>query len=72
MGDELGIPGYLYEAAALTTERQNLAVCRKGQYEGLGKLETSDGKPDFGPAVWNERTQQCQITQCLPDYVGFY
>ena len=62
VGDELGIPGYLYEAAALTTERQNLAVCRKGQYEGLGKLETSDGKPDFGPAVWNERTQQSGAT----------
>ena len=55
VGDELGIPGYLYEAAALTEERQNLATCRKGQYEGLARLETPAGKPDFGPAVL-ERT----------------
>ncbi|MBT6458801.1 MAG: glutamate formimidoyltransferase, partial [Planctomycetaceae bacterium] len=48
VGNELGIPGYLYESAALSVERQNLATCRKGQYEGLAKLETPGGKPDFG------------------------
>ena len=62
VGDELGIPGYLYEAAALTEERQNLATCRKGQYEGLAKLETPMGKPDFGPASWNEQTQRSGAT----------
>ena len=62
VGDELGIPGYLYEAAALTEERQNLATCRKGQYEGLAKLETPLGKPDFGPASWNEQTQRSGAT----------
>ena len=62
VGDELGIPGYLYEAAALTKERQNLATCRKGQYEGLAKLETPQGKPDFGPASWNEQTQRSGAT----------
>ena len=62
VGDELGIPGYLYEAAALIEERQNLATCRKGQYEGLAKLETLAGKPDFGPAVWNEQTQRSGAT----------
>jgi glutamate formiminotransferase/formiminotetrahydrofolate cyclodeaminase len=62
VGDELGIPGYLYEAAALTEERQNLATCRKGQYEGLAKLETPQGKPDFGPASWNEQTQRSGAT----------
>ena len=62
VGDELGIPGYLYEAAALTEERQNLTTCRKGQYEGLAKLETPLGKPDFGPASWNEQTQRSGAT----------
>lgn len=62
VGDELGIPGYLYEAAALIEERQNLATCRKGQYEGLAKLETPLGKPDFGPASWNEQTQRSGAT----------
>ena len=62
VGEELGIPGYLYEAAALTEERQNLATCRKGQYEGLAKLETPLGKPDFGPASWNEQTQRSGAT----------
>ena len=62
VGDELCIPGYLYEAAALTEERQNLATCRKGQYEGLAKLETPLGKPDFGPASWNEQTQRSGAT----------
>ena len=62
VGDELGIPGYLYEAAALIEERHNLATCRKGQYEGLAKLETLAGKPDFGPAVWNEQTQRSGAT----------
>lgn len=62
VGNELGIPGYLYESAAMTTERRNLATCRKGQYEGLGKLETPEGKPDFGPSAWNEQTQQSGAT----------
>lgn len=62
VGDELCIPGYLYEAAALTEERQNLATCRKGQYEGLAKLETPLGMPDFGPASWNEQTQRSGAT----------
>ena len=44
VGKELGIPGYFYEDAALTPERQNLAHCRKGEYEGLEKARrTSSG-----------------------------
>ena len=34
VGEELGIPGYFYEEAA-TSPDQNLAHCRKGEYEGL-------------------------------------
>lgn len=44
VADELGIPVYCYEAAALRPERKNLAVCRRGEYEGLPeRLGTSDG-----------------------------
>lgn len=62
VGAELGIPGYFYESAAKTAERKNLAHCRKGQYEGLAKLETTEGAPDFGPAAWNEQTQKSGAT----------
>ncbi len=34
-GDELGIPVFLYEAAATRPERKNLATVREGQFEGL-------------------------------------
>ena len=51
---ELGIPCYLYEAAARTPERKNLAVCREGEYEALPKkMEDPAKKPDFG-GPWNE------------------
>ena len=37
IGNELGIPVYCYENAALKEERKNLANCRSGEYEGLRK-----------------------------------
>ena len=53
VGTELGVPVYLYEAAAETPQRKNLAFIRKGEYEGLReKLRTLP--PDFGPAQWTE------------------
>ena len=51
---ELGIPCYLYEAAAQTPERKNLAVCREGEYEALPeKMTDPRRKPDFG-GPWND------------------
>ena len=52
VGDELGIPVYLYEAAATRPERRNLADVRRGQYEGLRQAIKIDPAraPDFGPA----------------------
>jgi glutamate formiminotransferase/formiminotetrahydrofolate cyclodeaminase len=52
VSSELGIPTYLYEAAATRPDRENLADIRKGQYEGLKiSIESDpDRKPDFGPA----------------------
>lgn len=62
VGEELGIPGYFYESAAQRPERKNLAVCRKGEYEGLAKLSTEDGAPDFGPNELNETAQRSGAT----------
>src|SRR5512141_2752985 len=52
VGSELGIPVYLYAAAATRPERANLENIRRGQYEGLkAEIETHpERKPDFGPA----------------------
>ncbi len=46
------IPVYLYEAAALHSERRDLAVIRRGQFEGLREdlLYHPDRRPDFGEA----------------------
>jgi glutamate formiminotransferase/formiminotetrahydrofolate cyclodeaminase len=54
VGDELGIPVYLYEHAASRPERRNLADVRAGEYEGLAaKLADPEWAPDFGPAALN-------------------
>jgi glutamate formiminotransferase / formiminotetrahydrofolate cyclodeaminase len=54
VGRELGIPVYLYEAAASRPERKNLATIRAGEYEGLAeKMKQADWQPDFGPAAFN-------------------
>ncbi len=51
IGNELDIPVYLYEKAATRPERENLAIVRKGQFEGLRELIGKDpGRaPDYGP-----------------------
>ncbi|MFQ6615791.1 MAG: glutamate formimidoyltransferase [Fidelibacterota bacterium] len=54
---ELGIPVYLYEYAATSPERKNLANIRKGEYEGLEqKLKDEHWKPDFGEATFNPKS----------------
>lgn len=56
-GSELDLPVYLYEAAASSPERKNLATIRTGEYEGLPeKLANPDWKPDFGPAHFNAKS----------------
>lgn len=57
VGNELQIPVYCYENAALNEERRNLANIRAGEYEGLKKkISDPRWKPDYGPALFNERT----------------
>jgi glutamate formiminotransferase len=54
VGEGLGIPVYLYEEAAASPARKNLADVRKGEYEGLAdKLRDPAWRPDFGPAEFN-------------------
>lgn len=48
---ELGVPVFLYEAAASEPHRKSLKQIRAGEYEGLAeKLGKPEWKPDFGPA----------------------
>jgi glutamate formiminotransferase len=51
VAEELAIPVYLYEAAALRPERINLADVRRGGYELLkSMIQTPERQPDFGAA----------------------
>ena len=53
VGEELGIPVFLYEAAATRPERVSLADVRRGEFEGLRELIGRDParRPDFGPGA---------------------
>ena len=53
IAEELGVPVYLYEAAATRTDRKDLPNIRRGEYEGLREAIATDPdrKPDFGPAA---------------------
>ena len=51
IGDELGLPVYLYAAAATRQYRRNLADIRRGEYEALiREIHRPQRLPDFGPA----------------------
>lgn len=53
VGDELGIPIYLYEEAQDREYRKAMAQIRAGEYEGLAdKLEEPEWAPDYGPATF--------------------
>jgi glutamate formiminotransferase/formiminotetrahydrofolate cyclodeaminase len=57
VGEELKIPVYLYEKAAKDKSRTNLAMIRAGEYEGFfEKIKQPEWRPDFGPAVFNEKS----------------
>ena len=51
VAEELRIPTYLYELAATRPERTDLAVIRRGEFEGLREAVKTDPAraPDFGP-----------------------
>src|SRR5437016_4167348 len=57
VAEELNIPVYLYEKAARDPSRSNLSIIRAGEYEGFfEKIKEKAWKPDFGPAVFNEKS----------------
>src|SRR5213079_1777322 len=57
VGEELKIPVYLYEKAASNPARSNLSIIRAGEYEGFfEKIKQPAWKPDFGPAIFNEKS----------------
>jgi len=57
VGEELKIPVYLYEKATKDPARSNLSIIRAGEYEGFfEKIKEPEWKPDFGPAVYSERS----------------
>jgi glutamate formiminotransferase/formiminotetrahydrofolate cyclodeaminase len=56
VGEELGIPAYLYEYAQPDKKRSNLSVIRAGEYEGFfKKIKQPEWKPDFGPQEFDAR-----------------
>lgn len=57
VGEALGIPVYMYEAAATKPERRNIATIRSGEYEGFRKkILDPEWKPDYGPASFNAQS----------------
>lgn len=51
LASTFSLPIYLYEDAASSPERQNLANIRKGEFEGLAeRMKSPAWKPDFGPS----------------------
>ena len=51
VGDDLGLPVYLYAKAAQKPERVRLPDIRVGEYEALEeKLKKPEWAPDYGPA----------------------
>ncbi|HNT52623.1 MAG TPA: glutamate formimidoyltransferase [Candidatus Syntrophosphaera sp.] len=63
VGEELGIPVYLYENAASKEEWRNLATVRSGEYEALAdKAQDPAWKPDFGPHAFNAKSGATAIS----------
>ncbi|HMS34124.1 MAG TPA: glutamate formimidoyltransferase [Ignavibacteria bacterium] len=57
VGDELGIPVYLYEEASDNPDRKMLRQIRAGEYEGIkNKIYKPEWKPDFGPQEFIEKS----------------
>jgi glutamate formiminotransferase len=68
IGNKLGIPVYMYEHAATTNKRRNLADVRRGQYEGLKETIESDPerRPDFGPTTMHPTAGATVIGARMP------
>jgi glutamate formiminotransferase len=72
LGEELGLPVFLYERAASRPARRNLAEIRRPGFEGLRDLVGRDPAwtPDFGPARVHP-TAGCVAVGARPFLVAF-
>lgn len=62
-----GIPVYLYEKSASAPNRENLAVIRKGEFEGFAeKIRQPEWAPDFGPALQHPTAGTVAIGARMP------
>jgi glutamate formiminotransferase len=51
VAERFQVPVYLYEFAASRDERRDLAIIRKGEFEGFSeKIQKPEWQPDFGPS----------------------
>ena len=67
VGNELGIPVFLYEEAVESENRKNLAAVRCGGFEGLeAKMRLTEWQPDFGPAQPHPTAGACAIGARVP------
>jgi len=56
VGEELGLPVYLYEEASTNPARKALKQIRQGEYEGIkDRIIKPEWKPDFGPQEFNPK-----------------
>jgi len=57
VGEELGVPVYLYEEAQTQEHRKSMRQIRSGEYEGLSeKISKPEWNPDYGPAEFVPRS----------------
>ena len=57
VGEELGVPVYLYEHSAAHDHRRALPDIRKGQYEKFAeKMKLAEWRPDYGPSEFVANT----------------
>jgi glutamate formiminotransferase / formiminotetrahydrofolate cyclodeaminase len=57
VGEELGVPIYLYEEAQPREHRRAMRQIRSGEYEGLAeRIGQPEWEPDFGPAEFRPRS----------------
>ncbi len=57
VGEELGVPVYLYEEASNNPARKSLKQIRQGEYEGIkDRIIKPEWKPDFGPQEFVPRS----------------
>ncbi len=52
VADRFGLPVFLYEEAAVSDDRRNLAELRRGGLNGLAhRMKSGEWRPDFGPGL---------------------